>query len=167
MEQTSARRGLVKSPPELWAEVSDGGAPGRRLAQFGEIRITRVEPESTVAWEGDRASGTVQLEAAGWGTQVTLTATPAASPPTVQPPGRERRGPPAAHGSRFLARLLRHSRDAGPAAPAPAAPRSVPAAARPDPEPAASPLVADRTAEILGEMLDDLGAAHHRPYSRD
>jgi hypothetical protein len=71
-----AQRTLVKSPPELWAEVSDGEALGRHLEPFGEIRITRLEPETTVAWEGDRARGTVELEAAGWGTRVTITATP-------------------------------------------------------------------------------------------
>ena len=81
MERSSAQRRLVKSPPELWAEVSDEDALGRRLAQFGEIRITRVDPETTVAWEGDRASGTVELAAAGWGTKVILTATATATAP--------------------------------------------------------------------------------------
>ena len=64
---------LVKSPPELWAEVSDPDALARHLGAFGEIRITRLEPEDTVAWEGDRARGTVHLEPSGWGTKVTLT----------------------------------------------------------------------------------------------
>ncbi|MGH2943605.1 MAG: hypothetical protein ACRDLN_12615, partial [Solirubrobacteraceae bacterium] len=75
MEQRTAQRRLVKSPPELWAEVSSEQALGRRLAEFGEIRITRLEPETTVAWEGERASGTVELAPAGWGTKVILTAT--------------------------------------------------------------------------------------------
>lgn len=74
MDQSTAQRRLVKSPPELWAQVRDGDALGCRLAQFGAIRITRREPETTVAWEGDRASGTVELAAAGLGTTVTLTA---------------------------------------------------------------------------------------------
>src|SRR3712207_8062279 len=69
-----AQRTLVKSPPELWAELSDPAALGRHLGEFGEIRITRLEPEDTVAWEGDRARGTVRLEPSGWGTRVTLTA---------------------------------------------------------------------------------------------
>ena len=56
-----AVRTIVKSPPELWAEVSDPTALTRHLGAFGEIRITRLEPEATVAWEGDRASGTVDL----------------------------------------------------------------------------------------------------------
>ena len=71
------QRTLVKSPPELWAEVSDVEALTRHLAAFGEITITRVEPESTVAWEGEHASGTVELAASGWGTKVTLSARPA------------------------------------------------------------------------------------------
>jgi hypothetical protein len=73
-------RTLVKSPPELWAEISDEAALGRRLEPFGEIRITRAEPESTVAWEGDRARGTVSLEPSGWGTKVTLAAEVAPPP---------------------------------------------------------------------------------------
>jgi len=64
----------VKSPPELWAEISDVEALAGHLGAFGEIRITAMEPETTVAWEGDRARGTVELEPAGWGTVVTLTA---------------------------------------------------------------------------------------------
>jgi hypothetical protein len=75
MEQSRAQRRLVKSPPELWAEVSSEPTLRRHLAEFGEIRITRVDPETTVAWEGERASGTVELAPAGWGTKVVLTAT--------------------------------------------------------------------------------------------
>jgi len=74
MPQPSAHRTIVKSAPELWAELSDAEALARHLGEFGEIRITRLEHEATVAWEGDRACGTVALEPAGWGTKVTLTA---------------------------------------------------------------------------------------------
>ena len=74
MQEPRAQRTLVKSPPELWAEVSDVEALARHLGEFGEIRITRLDPETTVAWEGDRACGTVALEPAGWGTKVTITA---------------------------------------------------------------------------------------------
>src|SRR3954451_6930088 len=74
MDEPRAQRTLVKSPPELWAEISDVAALARHLGEFGEIRITRLEPETAVAWEGDRARGTVQLEASGWGTRVTLPA---------------------------------------------------------------------------------------------
>src|SRR4051812_44241376 len=80
MDDPRAQRTLVKSPPELWAEVSDAAALARHLGAFGEIRITRLEPETTVAWEGDRGRGTVELEPAGWGTKVTLTAEVAGSP---------------------------------------------------------------------------------------
>jgi hypothetical protein len=74
MTEQTVSRTLVKSPPELWAEVSDPGSLARHLGEFGEIRITRLEEESTVAWEGERASGTVELAPSGWGTRVTLTA---------------------------------------------------------------------------------------------
>jgi len=88
MERSTAQRRPVTSPPELWAEVSDGDALGRRLAQFGAIRITRCEPETTVAWEGDRASGTVELAAAGLRTSVTLTARGRAWPAGLRRPAR-------------------------------------------------------------------------------
>jgi hypothetical protein len=58
----------------LWAECSDASSLARHLGQFGEIKITRLEPETAVAWEGELASGTVRLESSGWGTKVTLTA---------------------------------------------------------------------------------------------
>jgi hypothetical protein len=77
-----AERTLVKSPPELWAELSDPASLARRLGEFGEIRILRLEPEKTVVWEGERASGTVELEPAGWGTRVRLTAATAGDEPT-------------------------------------------------------------------------------------
>ena len=69
-----ATRTLVKSRPELCAELSDVAALARHLGDFGPIRITRTEPEAVVEWEGDRAAGSVRLEPAGWGTRVTLTA---------------------------------------------------------------------------------------------
>ncbi|MEA2265118.1 MAG: hypothetical protein QOE27_701 [Solirubrobacteraceae bacterium] len=81
MADLEAQRTLVKSPPELWAELSNPASLARRLAEFGEIRITRLIPEKTVAWEGERASGTVELESSGWGTKVRLTATAATPPP--------------------------------------------------------------------------------------
>jgi hypothetical protein len=74
MTEHEASRTLVKSPPELWAECSDAASLARHLGQFGEIRITRLEPETAVAWEGEEVSGTVRLEPAGWGTKVILTA---------------------------------------------------------------------------------------------
>ena len=85
MSEPIAQRTLVKSPPELWAEISDVEALARHLGAFGEIRITRVVPETTVSWEGETARGTVELSAAGWGTKVTLRATPT-GPPRRAPP---------------------------------------------------------------------------------
>jgi hypothetical protein len=75
-EEHKASRKLVKSAPELWAECSVADSLARHLGGFGEIKITRLEPETAVAWEGTRASGTVRLEPSGWGTRVTLTAVP-------------------------------------------------------------------------------------------
>src|SRR6267154_1917271 len=100
MAQHQASRTLVKSPPELWAEISDLGSLARHLGEFGEIRITRLEPETTVAWEGERVSGTVRIEPSGWGTRVTLTAVddepeavvaePKVAPEPERVPGPER-----------------------------------------------------------------------------
>src|SRR3954468_16450225 len=98
MPSLEAKRTLVKSPPEIWAEVSDAGALARHLGEFGEIRITRTQPESLVEWEGEKATGSVELEPSGWGTKVTLTADPAHEPgpqpaPVAEPaPAPERRG---------------------------------------------------------------------------
>ena len=74
MPEVTAGRTLVKSPPELWSELSDPATLVRHLGAFGEIRVTRAEPESVVHWEGDHATGTVELRPSGWGTKVTLTA---------------------------------------------------------------------------------------------
>jgi hypothetical protein len=85
-----ATRTLVKSPPELWAECSQASSLTRHLSgSFGEIRITRLEPETAVAWEGEQASGTVRIEPSGWGTRVTLTATTVAEEPDPEPPAPE------------------------------------------------------------------------------
>lgn len=176
MPELQASRRLVKSPPELWAEVSDASALARHLGEVGEIRITRLEPETTVAWEGERASGTVELAPAGWGTSVTLTAEPVApgfDPSAAEPaPGAAEAGEPAPIAAEtgepgrtrrgWLSRLLR--RPAPPAAasetarepetaPQPAAPQ----AAAPQPE---------LTGAALESALDSLGSAHHRPFSR-
>jgi hypothetical protein len=154
----------VKSPPELWAQCSEAASLARHLNGFGEIRITRLEPESTVAWEGESASGTVTLEASGWGTRVRLTAAPPLSDPIsasaqapeplqiVSEPPLAPRGLIALIGS-----LRRRPRESEPvtslAAPIPA--RSAPA-------PGSSPSLAAE----LESALDSLGQAHHRPYSR-
>ncbi len=75
MADLTAQKTLVKSPPELWSELSEVESLAKHLGELGEIRITKVEPESTVAWEGEEVSGTVELEQSGWGTKVTFKAT--------------------------------------------------------------------------------------------
>jgi hypothetical protein len=74
MISSEVQRTLVKSPPELWAELSDPTSLARHLGELGEIKITRVEPERTVEWEAADTTGKVLLKASGWGTKVTLTA---------------------------------------------------------------------------------------------
>lgn len=156
MDDLTASRTLVKSPPELWAECSDAGALGRHLGDFGEIRITRSEPESTVAWEGEQASGTVQIDPSGWGTRVTLTVASA----TVDEPAAatEDQDPPAQGGR--LARLLRRRRSRPVLLPAPVA------ASAPQSGPEASAPRDSGALDSLQSALDSLGAAHHRPFSR-
>ncbi|HEY1711782.1 MAG TPA: hypothetical protein VGG07_02710 [Solirubrobacteraceae bacterium] len=85
MTEHQSSRTLVKSAPELWAECSDAASLARHLGAFGEIRITKLEPETAVAWEGAAASGTVRLESSGWGTRVTLTVTEEAPPAEPEP----------------------------------------------------------------------------------
>ena len=78
-----AKRTLVKSAPELWAELTDPGALAGHLGPFGAVRITRTSPETLVEWEGDHATGTVRLEPSGFGTRVVLTSE---APPVPEPP---------------------------------------------------------------------------------
>ena len=153
-----AKRTLVKSPPELWAELSDMAALARHLGEFGEIRITRTEPESVVEWEGDLASGSVRLEPSGWGTKVTLTALPVMldPPPPPEPEPEPEPEPPVRPG--FWARLFRRR---APEPPPPVAPPPPP----PDPQPLPA-IQAATGAAVLANALDALGAAHHRPFSR-
>ena len=99
MTEHVASRTLVKSPPELWAECSDAASLARHLDQFGEIRITRLEPETAVAWEGERARGTVRIEPSGWGTKVILTAVPVAeevAAEAAEEVAEDTEGPPVA-----------------------------------------------------------------------
>ena len=84
MADLTAQRTLVKSPPELWSELSEVESLARHLGELGEIRIVKVEPESTVAWEGEEVSGTVELEQSGWGTKVTFRATVPEPDPATQ-----------------------------------------------------------------------------------
>ena len=222
MSELTTKRTLVKSPPELWAEVSDLEALARHLGEFGEIKITRLEPETTVVWEGDRVSGTVQLEPSGWGTKVTLTAELAAieepEPPVVEepvavevpvieeevveepdpvveepvavepPPPSMPEEPRLGFWARLFGRRpkLELSTEAPPPVEEPEpepepveeppAPEPPPLQPVPDPEPDKEPepedplpaatLDDDRAVAVLTEVLDNLGSAHHRPFSR-
>ena len=70
MTTIEVSRTLVKSPPELWAELE-----GDRLSQaVGEVTVRPTEHERELAWEAAGARGTALLEPSGWGTKVTLTA---------------------------------------------------------------------------------------------
>jgi hypothetical protein len=63
-------RTLVKSPPELWAELE-----GERLREaLGGATVRTTEPERELAWESGGAAGVARLEPSSWGTKVTLTA---------------------------------------------------------------------------------------------
>ena len=155
-----AKRTLVKSPPELWAELSEISALARHLGEFGEIRITRTEPESVVEWEGDLASGSVRLEPSGWGTKVTLAALPVmVDQPPREPEPEPEPEPPAPPPQRgFWARLFRR-----PPVLAPLPPPQRVVVADPGPLPAIDAATGEA---VLGRALDQLGAAHHRPFSR-
>jgi hypothetical protein len=168
MTEHEASRTLVKSTPELWAECSDADTLARHLnGSFGEIRITRLEPETAVAWEGEHASGTVRLEPSGWGTRVVLTAQARADEAVAAAasiPGGLEPVPEPAPADR--GRLLHRLRRLFASQPLPA--RGQAHAAEPPPgEPAAAPVDASAGAGgALAAALDSLGQAHHRPYSR-
>jgi len=84
-----AERRLVKSPPELWAELSEVERLAKHLGAFGQIRITKLEPETSVDWEGEHASGSVSIDPSGWGTKVMLKAVLPEPPPTEPEAERE------------------------------------------------------------------------------
>src|SRR5664279_2872712 len=87
MISSEVQRTLVKSPPELWTELSDPKSLARHLGELGEIRITKAEPEKLVEWEAQEASGSVAIKASGWGTKVTLRASREYTP--VEPEAHE------------------------------------------------------------------------------
>jgi hypothetical protein len=113
-------RTLVKSPPELWADLEGG-----RLSEvLGEANVRPTEPEKELAWEGEGAHGTVTLEPAGWGTKVKLTAEVEEQVASVG----------------FWGRLRGTQVD----------------------EPQHSDME-----DKLGDLLDSLGSAHRKPFTRD
>jgi hypothetical protein len=205
MPSSEAQRTLVKSPPELWAELSDPVSLARHMSPFGEIRIARVEGETSVEWEADAIAGTVQLEPSGWGTKVTLTvvrempepeAVPEPEPepeassepeaprlaPEAEPAAEESaEAPPLTRRSKLLARLLRRRRARAAMLEQPPAVEAEPEQPEPTLEEVEPPnlaaelaaelarmeeTMAEQDAALLTTVLDRLGAAHHRPFSR-
>lgn len=218
MISSEVQRTLVKSPPELWAELSDPAALARHLGELGEIRITRTEPEKTVVWEAENTTGTVSIRPSGWGTRVTLSVTKeivgaAAEPADAElaeaPAEPEAPVAPAADAAAgesqpdeprrgFFARLFGRKRKADAQAHRPSEDVSPPSQPEPAGEPSPAELaaphephtgqqpdaqpeqIADLAAElraaeevaeeevtaVLAAVLDRLGAAHHRPFSR-
>ena len=70
MTSYEVSRTLVKSPPELWAELE-----GERLKEaLGDATVRPTDPERELAWEANGAAGLARLEPSSWGTKVTLTA---------------------------------------------------------------------------------------------
>ena len=222
---TEVQRTLVKSPPELWAELSDPEALGRHLGELDGVRITRTEPETLLEWEAEGASGEVQLKASGFGTKVVLSLTrelpepesppeperepvvepePVAAEPEPEPAAELEPEPVAAEPESrrgFFARLFRRRRaetamqgqpidpepeavatpELDPELPVGVEPSREPepvAAVEPEPEPdepqtnladelaAMEAQIAEQTTELLTSVLDRLGAAHHRPFTR-
>jgi hypothetical protein len=171
MSDHQASRTLVKSAPELWAECSDAASLARHLGAFGEIRITKLEPETAVVWEGEATRGTVRLEPSGWGTRVVLTAGPdeaqeAPAEPDPEPQLEVVEVPAAPHRgllSRVFFRWPRRGRAAPPADDSALAPTSE---ATSEPEPTPVDGAGQATLEALDAALNSLGSAHHRPYSR-
>jgi len=76
MATVELERTLVKSPPELWEEISSAEKLGTWL---GEIKVTRSDPPSRLEWGSKNASGVIELEASGWGTKIRAQATPQSS----------------------------------------------------------------------------------------
>jgi hypothetical protein len=207
MPTIEAQRTLVKSPPELWAELSDPTSLARHLGDFGEVRIAKVEAETSVEWEAESASGRVELKPSGWGTKVTLTVAREAPQPVVaepepepiacaaeveplpapeaaseaEPAAEEGLQPQPAKRIRLLfARVFR--RRTVPAVELEQPPMVEAELKPPEAEAQEPPLdlaaelaaelarveaaMAEQDAELLSAVLDRLGAAHHRPFSR-
>jgi hypothetical protein len=117
MPRFEVSRTLVKSPPELWAELG----PDCLEPAVGTVSVEETEPERQMTFTGDGVHGTAVLEPAGWGTKVTLTAETEEQVAKAGFWGRVRAPEPAAHGE---------------------------------------------LEEKLSGVLDALGSAHKRPFSR-
>ena len=118
MPRFEVSRTLVKSPPELWAELG----PDCFEKALGAVSVEETQPEREKSFSGEGVRGTAVLEPAGWGTKVTLTAETEEQVARVGFWGRLRGAPEeAAH---------------------------------------------TELEEKLAEVLDALGSAHKRPFSR-
>ncbi len=134
MRTVEVSRTLVKSPPELWSELS-----GERLSEaVGGASLKVTEEERRIEWEGEGARGAAVLEPAGWGTKLTLTAEVQSEVEALEPEVA-RMG--------IWARLRR---------PRPPEPETAP-----EPERTVDP---EELEETLAQLLDDLGSAHKRPF---
>jgi hypothetical protein len=151
-----ATRTLVKSAPELWAEVADPDALAEHLGPFGTLSITDCEQERIVRWQAEHAKGELELEPAGFGTRVRLRAEAALISEPVVTPAAPLATEPAPEPKRGLwSRLMRRKPELPPLIPVqPPAPAPIPA------------LEDDQVLAVLRDTLDALGTAHHRPFSR-
>lgn len=166
MPDLTAKRTLVKSPPELWEELSEVEGLMKHLAAFGEIKITKLEPEHTVAWEGEHGSGTVSIEPSGWGTKVTFRAEvpeveAEAAEPEPEPIVEVTQPQPVRRG--LLGWLFRTRSEQPAPEPAQVTVETEAVVVEPEPEDGIDP---EHARAVLAEALDALGAAHHRPFSR-
>ena len=70
MRTYEVTRTLVKSPPELWAELESGCLE----SAVGEVKVEPMQTERALRWTAEGATGGALLEPSSWGTKVTLTA---------------------------------------------------------------------------------------------
>jgi hypothetical protein len=153
MGAVETQRTLVKSVPEVWAELSEDGVLARMFrGRFGEIRLTHLTPESSIEWEGELAAGLVELEPSFFGTRVRLSALIAEAPLPPSPPAVAVAAPPRIG---LLARLFGRRPPPRPQAPPPLVQ-------------APAPQVDHQQArDALTAILEEIGTARHRPFSRD
>jgi hypothetical protein len=60
-------RRLVKSPPEVWEELSSETKLSRWL---GDVRVKTFATPHLLEWEAPGTRGVIKLEPLGWGTKV-------------------------------------------------------------------------------------------------
>ncbi len=84
MTNVAVSRTLVKSPPEVWAELEREG----RLAELLDdetLEVTVAEELAVLEWRAEHACGRVEIKASGWGTKVSLTAEVENEEPVAEP----------------------------------------------------------------------------------